>query len=137
MQECSDEKQDWFKSEHSFYLLLNISFPNWSDAGADLPFVRSADENTSMLDMILNKPTVPEFGIWLGLYREDDDFHWIDGTLLAGQFSARAKEEPNNFRDQEKCVHMPNIVKRRVKWNDVSCQMKRNVKPAVLCQKYL
>lgn len=145
MQECPDDQQDWVKHGRSCYLFLKISSSNWSDArtscqthAADLPVVRTADENTFILDMILNKPTVSRFGVWLGLYRQDDDFHWIDGAPLAGQYSAWAEGEPNNFRKKEKCVHMlKNRGERRGKWNDQICQIKGNTTSAVLCQKYL
>ena len=133
------------KHGHSCYLLLEISFSNWSDAriscqthAADLPVVRSAEENTFILDMILNKPNVSKVGVWLGLYREDDDFHWVDGAPLAGQYSAWAKGEPNNSLNREKCVHILKYKDERGgKWNDRMCQSKRNLKLAVLCQKYL
>ena len=133
------------KHGHSCYLLLEISSSNWSDAriscqthAADLPVVRSAEENTFILDMILNKPNVSKEGVWLGLYRQDDDFHWVDGAPLAGQYSAWAEGEPNNSGNKEKCVHMfKNNNERRGKWNDRMCQSERNLKLAVLCQKYL
>ena len=131
------------KHGHSCYLLLEISSSNWSDArkscqthAADLPVVRSAEENTFILDMILNKPNVSKVGVWLGLYREDNDFHWVDGVPLAGQYSAWAEGEPNNSGNKEKCVHMfKNKKERRGKWNDRMCQGERKL--AVLCQKYL
>ena len=80
----------------------------------------------------MKKETVPDWGVWLGLNRKADNmFYWIDGTPLAGQYSAWASGEPNY--NSEKCVHMYNSV--LGKWNDISCNLGGPDAPVILCQK--
>ena len=75
---------------------------------------------------------MPDWGVWLGLNRKADNmFYWIDGTPLAGQYSAWASGEPNH--NYEKCVHMYNSV--LGKWNDISCNLGGPDAPVILCQK--
>ena len=60
--------------------------------------------------------------------------YWIDGTRLAGQYSAWASGEPNFV--SEKCVHSE--IHREGKWNDNTCSLpesSRSNAPIVLCQK--
>ena len=67
-----------------------------------------------------------------------DEFYWVDGTPLAGQFSTWASREPNLV--QEKCVHMYATSSRIGKWNDKECILsgaKKGEAPVVLCQKRL
>ena len=81
-------------------LFRSIDTPtvNWSNArtacrnlGGDLAIIRSQDENNFTLDLVMKQKTVTFWGAWLGLHRNPsarDEFYWIDGTPLAGQFSA-------------------------------------------------
>ena len=93
--------------------------------------------------MVRNQQTDQAFGAWLGLYRKPDNaFYWIDGTPLAGQYSAWASGEPNNLNSNgEKCVHMhaSNPWGRTPgEWNDIVCDLsKANIakSPVALCQK--
>ena len=92
--------------------------------------------------MILNQHTVQDRGVWLGLYRNPngDEFHWIDGSPLAGQFSAWANGEPNNSNYHAKCAHLVKRARRRGQWNDIHCQLtdgqiQSRAAPVVLCQK--
>ena len=81
------------------------------------------------------------YGAWLGLYRNPsagDAFYWIDGTPLAGQFSAWASGEPNHVK--EKCAHMYAVPYRMGKWNDKECSLsgaEKSKAPVVLCRKRL
>ena len=63
-------------------------------------------------------------------------FYWIDGTPLAGQYSAWAEGEPKYSPDH--CVHMYNVLDKLGKWNDFKCNLDKKDKlkaPVVLCQK--
>ena len=80
-------------------------------------------------------------GTWLGLHRKADKmFYWIDGTPLAGQYSAWASGEPNYFQNNnESCVHTYTHPPAKLwKWNDIKCNLDEAVKhaaPVVLCRK--
>ena len=56
---------------------------------------------------------------WLGLndISKEGDFTWADRG--AGNFTAWAKNQPNNFREED-CVHALG-VEHNYKWNDVKC----------------
>ena len=101
--------------------------------------MRSQGENNFTLELIKKQKTVTFYGAWLGLYRDSsagDAFYWIDGTPLAGQFSAWASGEPNHV--QKKCVHMYAASDNIGKWNDKECSLSNAEKskaPVVLCQK--
>ena len=142
-----DCPQDWVRDGRSCYLLINTTTLKWSDAratcqtyGADLPIIRSADENKFILDLVKSQPTVQEWGAWLGLYRKppNEEFYWIDDTPLAGHFSAWSSGEPNN--NAEKCVHIYPRYGHQGNWNDNKCDLANGQRfraPLVLCQKYL
>ena len=95
-----------------------------------------------MRDFVRDQKTGQAFGAWLGLYRTDNAFYWIDGTPLVGQYSAWASGEPNNHKlNDEKCVHMYTInIWRRTpgEWNDITCNLSEadiTRRLAALCQK--
>ena len=87
----------------------------------------------------MKQKTVTFWGAWLGLHRNPsarDEFYWIDGTPLAGQFSARASGEPNQV--QERCCHMYAAWYRIGKWNGKECsfpEAQKSRAPVILCQK--
>ena len=56
---------------------------------------------------------------WLGLndVSKEGDFIWVDRG--AGNFTAWAKNQPNNFLEED-CVHALG-VEHNYKWNDVKC----------------
>ena len=89
----------------------------------------------------MKQQQVQNLGAWIGLYRSPDnasEFYWIDDTpLLTGQYSAWAKDEPNNL--YEKCVHtMNNLTDQVGKWNDRVCDLPQSSddiwRGLVLCQ---
>ena len=78
----------------------------------------------------MKQQTVQEWGAWIGLYRKADNlFYWIDGTPLAGQYSAWASGEPNNHNSNgEGCAHMyaSNPWGRTPgEWNDIACDLSK------------
>ena len=87
----------------------------------------------------MKQKTVTFWGAWLGLYRNPsagDEFYWIDGTPLVGQFSAWESGEPNQVH--EKCVQMYTAPYKMGMWNDKGCSFsdaEKNQAPVVLCQK--
>ena len=90
----------------------------------------------------MRQQIVPYMGAWIGLYRKADNismFYWIDGTPLAGQYSAWASGEPNNVQKTENCVHAyTHLLALLWKWNDVKCnldEVNKDAAPVVLCQK--
>ena len=127
----------------------------WSDArrscqemGADLPIIKSADENQFIFDLLREKEGKEAilYGVWLGFHRQaDSKFYWIDGTPLNGSYSAWKNGEPNNGRgrDPEDCGHMLGAGESQGKWNDLLCDLDGhwfwvnnpgNI-PFLLCQK--
>jgi len=109
--------------------------------GGDLAIIRSKDENNFILELLKNQKTVQIESAWLGLYRktlDGDPFHWIDGTPLAGHYSAWADNEPNN--PNEKCVQIYAASYKPGEWNDKQCSLpvsEQSGAPVVLCQKRL
>lgn len=59
---------------------------------------------------------------WLGLYRNssgensNEGWFWVDGTPL--NFSNWGSDEPNNWRNNEKCGE---LLGKSGYWNDISC----------------
>ena len=71
-------------------------------------------------------------------------FYWIDDTPLAGQYSAWADGEPDNYNlNEEICVHMymltPWLTRREGEWNDFRCtlpdEIYNSIGPVALYQK--
>ena len=86
----------------------------------------------------MKKQTGQSRGLWIGLHRKaDNEFYWIDGTPLDGEYSAWAKGEPNNL--DEKCVHIFKKLQGEAgKWNDVRCSLSEtdpSLAPVAFCQK--
>ena len=80
----------------------------------------------------MSQPNGRDRSAWIGLSRKmDDKFYWMDGTPLAGRFSAWAQGEPNYLH--EKCVFIFSK-----KWYDCPCTFGGSPQfpaPVVLCQK--
>lgn len=134
-----DCPQGWFRHESSCYLIHNTPTPRWNDAlafcqnqRAHPPIIKSADENDFIFRLIISQPNGRDLSAWIGLSRKmDDKFYWMDGTPLAGRFSAWAQGEPNYLH--EKCVFIF-----RKKWYDCPCTFGGSPPfpaPVVLCQK--
>ena len=115
--------------------------------GAELPIIRSADENQFILNLLRQQKgdNVTQWGVWLGFYRKaDSKFYWIDGTPLHGRYSAWASGEPNNYEGgPEDCGNMVGTGESQGKWNDLYCDLDghwfwvnnpENI-PLVICQK--
>ena len=89
----------------------------------------------------MKQKIVQDRGAWIGLYRKADNrFYWIDGTPLAGHYSAWAKGEPNNYqKTTENCVHTyTRPLARLGKWNDNICnfdEADKYLAPVLLCQR--
>ena len=91
----------------------------------------------------MKQQTVQEWAAWLGLYRKADNlFYWVDDAPLAGQYSAWADGEPNDYESNaENCVHTyTRPLALLGKWNDNICNLDEANKyfaPVMLCQKKL
>ena len=70
--------------------------------------------------------------VWLGMESGNGDnvFQWVDGTQVAGGFSAWAQSEPN-FPGRENCGYMYTTGIRKGTWNNNACWMIRSL----VCQK--
>ena len=133
----------WVLHGNSCYHVIDTPTLNWTDAqatcqnlGGDLAIIRSQDESNFTRDFVKQR-TLQDWGAWIGLHRDDDDkFYWVDGTPLAGHYSAWADGEPgHNF---VKCAHIYNESGKLGKWNNIRCILKdadKDAAPAVLCQK--
>ena len=94
--------------------------------GADLPIINSAEENTSVRNLLNAQGSKQA---WIGLRRNvtDSKFYWVNGSPIEGNYESWKPGEPNNNRGEENCVHAI-----RKGWNDISCESHG---AAVLCQK--
>ena len=92
-----------------------------------------------MFRLALSQPNGKVSGTWLGLTRRKPKgaFYWVDDTPLAGQFSAWAAGEPNNYKNEEDCVNIFFQGSQQGKWNDCrcTCAFPAPHGPVVLCQK--
>ena len=143
-----DCPQNWVLHGKSCYYVISTPTVKWSDARTkcqnhtgDLAIIRSEDENNFVLNLLKNKKTVQIEGAWLGLKRNTsagNEFYWIDGTPVAGQYSAWASNEPNNVK--EECVRMYAASYKPGEWNDMECVFnvsRKSTAPVVLCQQQL
>ena len=75
--------------------------------GGNLPIIKSAYEDSFLLDLIKSQTTVTPRGAWIGLIRKAADFkfYWIDDTPLERQYKAWAQGEPNNAGSKENCAN--------------------------------
>ena len=78
--------------------------------------IKSAYEDSFLLDLIKSQTTVTPRGAWIGLIRKAADFkfYWIDDTPLERQYKAWAQGEPNNAGSKEKCVQTPTPASRMI-----------------------
>ena len=98
------------------------------DLGADLPLVKSAEENNFILSLAREKGEP-----WLGMHMKDDEkFYWVDGTPVADTFSAWNTGEPNML-DVEWCAYMYVTGDHKGKWNNNPCDKIRRA----ICQKHI
>ena len=85
-------------------------------------------------------------GAWIGILRNqrDDKLYWIDGTPVAGGYTAWTAGNPSNNGGREDCGHIMGYVgagweHQNRKWNDVHCNLMEpnfiNNYPVILCEK--
>ena len=90
--------------------------------------------------------TITWGGAWIGILRNqgDDKLYWIDGTPVAGGYTAWTPGNPSNNGGREDCGHIMAAVgagyeSYRRKWNDVHCNLVEpnfiNNYPFILCEK--
>ncbi|KAL9962235.1 hypothetical protein ACROYT_G031317 [Oculina patagonica] len=105
---------------NGFCYLTSTKCANWTTA-----LSKCREENSVLVDVNNNKENVfiqhrhNGEKSWLGLNDKstEGDFIWADRG--PGNFTAWAKNQPNNFRDED-CVHALGI-KHSYEWNDVKC----------------
>lgn len=84
--------------------------------GADLLSVHGQNE----IDFLTNQFSFSSIKYWIGLNDlNKNGFMWSDGTSL--DYTNWKRDEPNNFNDNEQCVHFSTI--RPGQWNDNNCYM--------------
>ena len=95
--------------------------------GADLPIIRSQEENQFILDLLKGRnDRVGIVGAWLRLQRRADSrFYWVDGSPLQGHYQNWAIGEPNNAKRNENCAYLYNINGEGAsgQWNDDPCDL--------------
>ena len=127
--------QDWVAHGSLCYYIItspDVQEPSTArqqcqDLGADLPVIKSAEENDFILNLIKDKGQT-----WLGMHGNNNVFYWVDGTAVADTFSAWNVGEPSN-PGLEDCVYMYVDEERKGKWNNDRCYKERNV----ICQKHI
>ncbi|KAL9962239.1 hypothetical protein ACROYT_G031321 [Oculina patagonica] len=105
---------------NGFCYLTSTKCANWTTA-----LSKCREENSVLVDVNNNEENVfiqhrhNGEKSWLGLNDKstEGDFIWADRG--PGNFTAWAKNQPNNFRDED-CVHALGI-KHSYEWNDVKC----------------
>jgi len=141
----------WVESDSFCYFMNGSRQVEWDDArtmckeqdaDADLAVITSETQNNFLYDLINSNTQDSWYGTWIGLKRNasaQNNFYWVDGTPLSGQYSNWARGEPSMI--SEKCVlfwgptaAFPNG------WNDAFCDFSVRVQegkpvPLVLCQK--
>ncbi|XP_078382502.1 uncharacterized protein LOC144665191 isoform X2 [Oculina patagonica] len=115
---CHD---DWSYFEGYCYRKV-LSCNTWSNSqgtcatlGANLPSVHNQEENVYIQSLHGGEHS------WLGLsdINSEGTFVWSDGTPL--DFHYWAKNQPNDFHNED-CVHTLGLLNdHRYKWNDVNC----------------
>ena len=85
---------------------------------ANLPVIKSAAENYFLLSLGSSA-----WSFWLGMesVNRDNVFQWVDGTQVAGGFSAWAHGEPN-LLGKENCGYIYTVGPRKGKWNNNPCE---------------
>ena len=126
--------EDWV--EHGTHCYLNIKRKSTWNQGeeeclklcANLPVIKSAAENDFLLSLMENY----SWHVWLGMESGNGDnvFQWVDGTQVAGGFSAWAQGEPN-FPGAENCGQMYTTGVNQGKWNNLACLSSSSL----VCQK--
>ena len=122
--------------EHGTHCYLNIKkMSTWNQGEeeclklcANLPVIKSAAENDFLLSLMENY----SWHVWLGMESGNGDnvFQWVDGTQVAGGFSAWAQGEPN-FPGAENCGQMYTTGVNKGKWNNLACLSSSSL----VCQK--
>ena len=87
--------------------------------------------------------TITWGGAWIGILRNqrDDKLYWIDGTPVAGGYTAWTAGNPSNSGGTEDCGHIMGNARpgHEKMWNDVPCALTsswfRNKYPVILCEK--
>ena len=125
---------NWVKHGKSCYYIHDTPTKRWLDArqkcqamGADLPIIRSQEENQFILDLLKGRnDRVGIVGAWLRLQRRADSrFYWVDGSPLQGHYQNWAIGEPNNAKRNENCAYLYNINGEGAsgQWNDDPCDL--------------
>ena len=145
----------WVRHGKSCYYIDDTPTQAWSAAraackglGADLPIIRSAEENKFIGDLVFKQATLTWGCAWIGIQRNqaDDKLYWIDGTLVAGGYTTWSRGNPSNSGGNEDCGHImgkagPGWEHQEKMWNDVPCALTAswfgNKYPVILCEKSL
>ncbi|KAJ7321153.1 hypothetical protein OS493_035547, partial [Desmophyllum pertusum] len=115
---CQD---DWTYFKGYCYRKVS-SCDSWSSSqgtcatlGASLPSIHSQEENVYVQSLHGGEHS------WLGLsdIKTEGTFLWSDGTSF--DFHYWAKQQPNNFQNED-CVHTLGFLQGyKYEWNDVNC----------------
>ena len=97
---------------NNYCYFTSVSCTNWTTA-----VQKCRQEDLVLVDVSSNEENVVKS--WLGLNDRtiEGNFTWVDRGQ--GNFTAWAKNQPNNFREED-CVHALG-VEYSYEWNDVQC----------------
>ncbi|XP_056425114.1 hepatic lectin-like isoform X2 [Hyla sarda] len=112
----------WKQFDESCYFLTKVE-TSWAkirntclNKGADLAVITSDREQiflTTFSDAAYNK------WYWIGLHDMDEEgsWIWVDGTDYETSYKYWKEGEPNDYKENEDCVHLLSFGH----WNDASC----------------
>ena len=148
---CSGCSVGWDRHGKSCYYIDDTPTQAWSDAraacksrSADLPIIKSAEQNEFIASMVFQQDTITWGGVWIGIKRQaDDKLYWIDGTPVAGGYTSWSRENPSNSGGNEDCAHLMGKAGKgwehqERKWNDIPCALPSSFSikyPVILCEK--
>ena len=102
----SECEAGWVRHAESCYYIDDTPTQTWNAArqasqrhGADLPIIKSAEENQFIIDLVFAQNTITWGGAWIGILRNqtDDKLYWIDGTPVARGYTAWAPTNPTTL----------------------------------------
>ena len=110
---------------------MNDAQEECNKMGADLPIIKSAEENSFIFKLLKDRD---KEWAWMGLQRDiqtDSKFYWVDRTPLVGNYESWKNGEPSN-KAGENCAYISTYAGN---WDDTSCKIDSGV--PFVCQRAL
>ncbi|XP_071360751.1 CD209 antigen-like isoform X2 [Trachinotus anak] len=97
------------------------------DNGGDLVVISSEQEQAALYRLDGDRYLL----FWIGLYKTNEIFKWVDGSALTKQFWQTGQPDHGGPNNSEDCVEMYHDNPEQANWNDAPCEQKRRW----LCEK--